>query len=155
MIMRYYSGSSAELYERGDYLYMKEKEMSHDTFMMLYYLIRGHADTKQQMKDEIMLKASYIDGLPRARHTADPTLDSAIRLAALSERIDAVEAAIRIMGEKYGKHGEFDAHAAFLSKAVFCGYRSKVKKEMAPCDKTYTRYRREFARIVGKCLNYL
>ena|GEM_PF-5119981 len=134
---------------------MKKREMSHDEFMMLYYLIRGHEDTKQQMKDEIMLKSSRIDGLPRRSNTANPTLDGAIRLAALSERVDAVELAIKKMNAKYGKHSAFDAYAAFLNKAVFCGYRSDPKKEIAPCDKTYTRYRREFAAIVGRCLNYL
>ena len=134
---------------------MKKREMSHDVFMMLYYLIRGHEDTKRQMKDEIMLKSSYADGLPRGSGVSNPTLDAAIRLSSLSERVDAVELAIKKMSAKYGNRSAFDAYAAFLSKAVFCEYRSDPKKEAAPCDKTYTRYRREFAEIVGRCLNYL
>ncbi len=131
--------------------------IEHDIYMQIYYMIRGYPVLKKR-REEILYAASPVpDGQPRGNKTSNPTEKKALVLYTVNEQIMAVEETIKTLADKYHITcmGEaFDPYQAFMEYEVFCRYRSNPDKDMAPCRRTWNRYRCEFAYLVAKKLNY-
>lgn len=70
----------------------------------------------------------------------------------------SIERCIEELQAKYSKTctGEqFDAYKAFMEYPVFCYYRSNPSRDEAPSDRTWKRYRSEFAYRLAKKLKYI
>lgn len=129
--------------------------MDKDVYMQMFYLIRCYP--RLLGRREALLHGSPLppDGQPRGSGTSNPTEQKAMMLCTIGTQIEAIEQTIVYMRGKYSTpERDFDAYEAFMDYGVFCWYRSKPSKDMAPCKKTWYRYRSEFAYHVAKKLNY-
>lgn len=130
--------------------------MDKDVYMQMFYLIRCYP--RLLGRREALLHGSPLppDGQPRGSGTSNPTEQKAMMLCTIGTQIEAIEQTIVYMRGKYSTpERDFDAYEAFMDYGVFCWYRSKPSKDMAPCKKTWYRYRSEFAYHVAKKLNYI
>lgn len=131
--------------------YHKKDKLPHDLYMQMLYLIRSYPELIKRREELLHSSPRPPDGQPRGSGTSDPTADKAVVLARIDEQIQAVEDAVRHMRARYGQ--AFDAYGAFMSYPVFCRYRSSPERDMAPCKKTWYRYRTDFEYMVAKKLN--
>lgn len=136
---------------------LKQYEISHNTYMSVYYLIRSYKEIKQRMEDVLYASPKPPDGQPKGSVLSDPTYSKAAVRCVLDSQLKAIEQTAHEMAEKYMKTytGEpFDALEAFLDFGVFSYYRAKKGREIGPRRETWTRYRNEFCYKVAKRLNY-
>lgn len=132
--------------------YHKKDKLPHDLYMQMLYLIRSYPELIKRREELLHSSPRPLDGQPRGSGTSDPTADKAVVLARIDEQIQAVEAADDFqMRARYGQ--AFDAYGAFMSYPVFCRYGSSPERDMAPCKKTWYRYRTDFEYMVAKKLN--
>ncbi len=128
-----------------------------NTYRSVLYIIRDYDNLKRQREQILYGSAPPPDGMPRGNNISDPTSNRSILLATVESKIEAIDQTIFELNTKYSKTytGEpFDAYEAFRDYGVFCYYRSKPGKELAPSTKTWSRYRSEFIYMVAKKLNY-
>lgn len=127
--------------------------------MQILYVIRRYPTLIEERDKALYGSPPPPDGMPNGKgSTGNPTERRALKLMRTKEDIEAIEYAIIYLRSKYRDTytGEpFDPYEAFMDYGVFCYYRSKKNKDMAPCTRTWKRYRCEFAYIVAKKLNYL
>lgn len=126
-------------------------------YMQMVYMIKDYPELKRRREKILHGSPAPADGQPKSTKTSNPTEQKALMLCVIDTRIKAIEQVIVELRSKYSKTctGEpFDAYEAFMDYGVFCYYRSKPGKDMAPCKKTWYRYRTEFAHCVAKKLNY-
>lgn len=132
-------------------------KISHDIYMQMVYLIRSYPDLVNRRTEILYGSTPPPDGLPRGNKTTNPTEKKALVLCTLDSQLEAIEQTIVELKGKYEKTytgEEFDSYGAFLDYGIFCYYRSDPRKDMAPCTKTWKRYRAEFIYKVAKRLNY-
>lgn len=129
--------------------------MDRDIYMQMFYLIRCYPRLLDRREALLYGSPPPPDGQPRGSGTGNPTEQKAVILCTIDTQIEAIEQTIVYMRGKYSTpEQDFDAYEAFMDYGVFCWYRSKPSKDMAPCKKTWYRYRSEFAYHVAKKLNY-
>lgn len=131
--------------------------MPHDTYMMMYYMIRSYRKISEQREMLLYGSPPPPNGMPRSGTTSDPTADKAVVLSTLGGQIHAVVQVVAELRAKYQNTctGEpFDPYEAFMDYGVFCYYRSSPNKDMSPSVRTWHRYRSEFAYNLAKKLNY-
>lgn len=131
--------------------------MDHDLYMQMVYLIRGYPNLLSRKQEILYGSPPPPDGMPRGNGTSNPTENKAITLAVINEQLKAIEQTMMDLKGRYQNTftgEEFQPYDAFIDKGVFSYYRSSRRKDSAPCDKTWNRYRSEFAYKVAKKLNY-
>lgn len=131
--------------------------LEHDVYMQIFYMIRSYPGLKKRREEILYGSAGPMDGQPHGNSAANPTEKKALVLYAVNEQIKAIEDTIAALKRKYSVTctGEpFCPYEAFMEYEVFCRYRSDPKKDIAPCTRTWNRYRGEFAYLVAKKLNY-
>ncbi len=125
-----------------------EYRMDHDTYMMMYYLIRAYPALCRRYADMLQKDAAA---------PGDATSRAAV-ISAVGGQIDAVAKAIARLREKYTNTctGEaFDALGAFNDYGVFGYFRSRAQKSECPSTRSHNRFKNEFAWQVAKNLYLL
>lgn len=129
-----------------------------DIHMQMVYMIRNYPKLCARREKLLYGSPAPSDGQPRGNSVTNPTEQKALVLATIDNQIKAVEQVIIDLQGKYSKTctGEaFDAYEAFMDYGVFCYYRSKPNKDVAPCERTWKYYRAEFTYKLAKKLNYI
>ena len=130
--------------------------LPHNLYMQMLYLIRDYPRMRQQYAD-ILYEQPYADGQPRGNLAGDSTFGKAKRRLVLEAQLRAVDDAVALLHAKYADTctGEpFAPYESFCDYGVFCYYRSRPGKDMAPSTRTWKRFRSEFAWHVAKNLHY-
>lgn len=128
-----------------------------NTYRETLYIVKDYHNLLRQREQILYSSPDPPDGMPGRNGTSDPTYTKAAVLVTVERKIEAIEQTISKLRGKYSKTctGElFDAYGAFEDYGVFCYYRSKPHRELAPCTRTWKRYRSEFLWTVAKKLNY-
>lgn len=128
-----------------------------NTYRETLYIVKDYHNLLRQREQILYSSPDPPDGMPGGSGTSDPTYTKAAVLVTVERKIEAIEQTISKLRGKYSKTctGElFDAYGAFEDYGVFCYYRSKPHREIAPCVRTWKRYRSEFLWNVAKKLNY-
>ncbi len=132
--------------------------LEHDLYMQMFYKIRRYPTLIEERDKALYGAPPPPDGMPNGKGvTGNPTEKRALILMRIREDIEAIEQAMIYLRDKYRDTytGEpFDPYESFMDYGAFCYYRSKKGKNTAPCERTWKRYRSEFAYIVAKKLNY-
>lgn len=132
--------------------------LEHDLYMQMFYTIRRYPKLSERREKVLFGSPPPPDGMPSGKgETSNPTERKAVVLAQLDAEIEAIEQTIIYLKGKYSDTytgEEFDPYEAFMDYGVFCFYRSGKGKDIAPCKRTWNRYRSEFAYLVAKKLNY-
>ena len=121
------------------------------------YIVKDYKDLLRRREQILYSSPAPPDGMPGGSGTSDPTFSKAAVLVTLESKIESIEQTISRMRGKYANTctGEiFDAYGAFEDYGVFCYYRSRPDREIAPCIRTWKRYRSEFIWNVAKKLNF-
>ena len=132
--------------------------LDRDIYMQMFYLIRSYPKLKESKRRILHSQSISPEVISRGSGIGNPTERKVITIEVISRQIKAIEQTIVQLNAKYNKTytGEpFDAYEAYKDYGVFCYYRSKKTKDMAPCKKTWKRYRSEFAYILAKELGYV
>lgn len=126
--------------------------------MEMFYKIRRYPKLIERREKVLYGSPPPPDGMPNGKGgTSNPTERKAVVLAQLDTKIKAIEQAIMYLKGKYSDTytgEEFEPYEAFMDYGVFCYYRSKKERDIAPSKRTWSRYRSEFAYLVAKKLNY-
>lgn len=133
--------------------YIEDKNI----YMQMVYMIKDYPELKRRREKILHGSPEPSDGQPKGTKTSNPTEQKALVLCVIDTQIKAIEQVIVELRSKYSKTcaGEpFDAYEAFMDYSVFCYYRSKPGKDMAPCERTWKRYRKEFVYKLAQKLNY-
>lgn len=128
-----------------------------NTYRETLYIVKDYHNLLRQREQILYSSPDPPDGMPGGSGISDPTYTKAAVLVTVERKIEAIEQTISKLRGKYSKTctGElFDAYGAFEDYGVFCYYRSKPHRELAPCVRTWKRYRSEFLWNVAKKLNY-
>ena len=132
--------------------------LEHDLYMKMFYTIRRYPKLLQRRESVLYGSPPPADGMPSGKGgTSNPTERKAVVLAQLDAEIEAIEQAIIYLKGKYSNTytgEEFDPYEAFMDYGMFCYYRSRKDRDVAPHRNTWNRYRSEFAYLVAKKLNY-
>lgn len=142
----------AQNYQRGDKYHIED----HYLYMEMLNLMKGYNDMRRRRIKILYGSPAPPDGMPRGNKTGTPTEDKALVLAAIDERLDAIDEVMAEMRGKYSKTytgEEFAPYDAFMDYGVFCYYRSKKGRDEAPAQKTWSRYRSEVLYKLAKKLN--
>lgn len=139
--------------KRNNPYYIDDKNI----YMQMVYMIKDYPELLARRERILSCSSRPMDGQPKGTQKSNPTEQKAIALCTINSQIKAIEQVIIEMRSKYADTytGEqFDAYEAFMDYGVFCYYRSRHDKDTAPSEKTWYRYRSEFAYFVAKKLNY-
>ena len=123
--------------------------MDRDIYMQMFYLIQCYPRLLDRREALLYGSPPPPDGQPRGSGAGNPTEQTAVILCTID-----TQTIVYMRGKYSTPEQDFDAYEAFMDYGVFCWYRSKPSKDMAPCKKTWYRYRSEFAYHVAKKLNY-
>lgn len=148
-------------YSYGNYIPAKErKNIPRDVYMQVVYILKDYRRMLRE-RDNILYGSMPHDGQPRGSGTGDPTGSKAVRLAALSSRIDGIDQAVFESNVAYGqseKHKDstgFDSLQAFEDYGYFCYMLYDPETGREPSTRTWKRFRAKFACKVAQNLNLI
>ena len=88
---------------------LKQYDISHDTYMSVYYLIRSYKEIKQRMEDVLYASPEPPDGQPKGSALSDPTYSKAAVRCTLDSQLKAIEQTAHEMAEGAAKAANADA----------------------------------------------
>lgn len=111
------------------------------------------------MKNDLLYGSmAPLDGMPRGVTSGNPTAQKAIKLAALSREITAIDQTCMLMrGEYSGKtYEDFDPLKAYWSYDYYNYQHIRTTQQThGPSTRTWHRYKDKFTMIIAKKLNFL
>ena len=134
--------------------------MPHDVYMQVVYILKDYNRMLNE-RNNILHGTAAQDGTPRGPGVGDPTGSRAMRLAALSERVDGIDAAIHDMNALYNQKikrddiAGFDSMAAFDDCWYFCYALQNPENGKEPVQRTWKRFRRAFAHKIAENLKLI
>lgn len=134
--------------------------LPHNVYMQVVYIIRDYHRMLNE-RNNIMFSSSYGDGQPRGNDTSDTTANKAIKLSALSNRIDGIDSAIHDVNAEYSNRikredvDSFDCLDAFNDYGGFCYMLYDPKEGRQPCVRTWKYFRQTLAFKIAKNLNLI
>lgn len=128
-----------------------------NTYRETLYIIMDYRNLLEQRKQILSSSPAPPDGMPRGSGVSDPTFQKAAVLSVVETKLHAIEQTIFYLKGKYAdtySGEEFDAYESFLDYGVFCYFRSRPDRDLAPSERTWRYYRSEFVWHVAKKLNF-
>lgn len=132
--------------------------ISRDVYYQVKGILMGYDRLKKEKMD-ILYGAQYaMTGMPRGGDPGGQTEPKAIKLAAISERLDGIDQAAALMrkerGDKVG--ATFDPVKAYWSYDYFsCQHRRTKESPNGPCRRTWNNYKDRFSAVIAKNLKII
>ena len=115
-------------------------DLPKEVYMQTLWFIRDYPRMKEEY-ESLMGRAHPMDGQPRGTDVGDPTGQTAVKCAELSDKIKAIELALGIIPEEYRQH---------IFESVV--YRTPYPAFAAL--NTWKNYRRRFIYFVAKIMEF-
>ena len=134
--------------------------LPHNVHMQVIYIIRDYPRLVREY-EKILHSTPFNDGQPRGGGVGNPTEHKALRLAVISDQVEAVGGVVHVLNTHYArkiKRGDvdgFDAVDAFEDYGYFAYALYDPAKDRQPAYRTWQRFRREFLYEVAKKLNLI
>ena len=133
----------------------KSCEITRDVYYQVKGILMGYDRLKKERLD-ILYGAQYvISGMPGGSSTGNPTEQRAVKLAALSEKLEAIDqASVLMRAERGDRVGEnFDPIRAYWNYDYF-NFQHKRTKESpnGPCRRTWNNYKDRFSAAIARNL---
>lgn len=130
-------------------------EISRDVYYQVKGILMGYDRMKRERVD-ILYGAQYaISGMPHGSGVGDPTEQRAIKLAYITERLDAIDQAAVLMRAERGDRVEldFDPVRAYWNYNYFnCKHVRTAKSRNGPCQRTWNNFKDRFSALIAEKL---
>ncbi len=133
----------------------KSCEISRDMYYQVKGILMGYDRLKKERLD-LLYGAQYaISGMPHGDGVGDPTAQKAEKLAAVNNRLEAIDqAAVLMRGERGDKvYESFDPIKAYWSYDYFnCQHKRTKESPNGPCRRTWNTYKDRFSAAIAQML---
>lgn len=128
--------------------------------MQVVWILKDYHRLRRE-REEILFSTPHNDGQPKAGGTSDATAGKAVRMAALSARLEGIDRALHDVSARYttkiARDDEecFDSLRAFDDYGYFCYVLYDPTTETEPCQRTWKYFRKVLTSIIANNLNLI
>lgn len=136
----------------------KSCEISRDIYYQVKGILMGYDRLRKERLDILYGAQFEISGMPGGGGTGNPTEQKAAKLAALDERLEAIDqAAVLMRGERGDRVYEgFDSIKAYWSYDYFnCQHKRTKESPNGPCRRTWNNYKDRFSAAIAQRLKII
>lgn len=131
-------------------------ELPHDVYMQVRYILQGYERMKREKAELLHESPPPANGMPRSGRLGKPAERAAVKLAYLSQRVDAVEQAADAMRQQYRGKMEEDWNVldAYWSYGYF-NYKARRKspEDLGPCKRTWCYFKNRLSQDIAEALS--
>ena len=131
--------------------------LPHNVYMQIVYMLKDYHRMCRE-RESLLFSSSFNDGQPRGSGVGDPTANKAVKLAALSERVNEIDSVVHSFNAEYSNKirrddiETFDALEAFDDYGCFCYMLYDPNSGKQPAYITWKRFRSRMAYEIAKKL---
>lgn len=136
----------------------KSCEISRDVYYQVKGILMGYDRLRKERLDILYGAQFEISGMPGGSGMGNPTEQKAAKLAALDERLEAIDqAAVLMRGERGDRvYDEFDPIKAYWSYDYFnCQHKRTKESPNGPCRRTWNNYKDRFSTAIAQRLKII